>query len=381
MYNIKERVFTVTLMEVTYMKTKRISGFQWALTIFVFFVVTMALSLILRDFQASVGIKRFVFDITDLAPFIAAIVCIIAFKDKRTQLAGLKFSVDIRVIERILLALILPLVIFMIGMFSFNTFADSFILLQATDLSISVPTIIIGHILMAFFAEFGFRSYLQNIVENKVNTFFTSIIVGLIYSIWAANTTYGMEYAGYHFLYTFMFSIIIGELIRATKGRTIYIALVFHASMSFAQVFLFSEETGDLFSMKVIALSTTLVGIVFIILSLIIRFIVYKTTNRSLDEVEPNNYLDHMNDDDTTTSNETKSEDHEHNDKKDSFTESQLNEDHVELKSQSENQTDSSNEKLKENTSYKEDRRSSVVDDAKDEIDQMKDTSSHKTEK
>ena len=76
--------------------------------------------------------------------------------------------------------------------------------------------------------------------------------------------------------YTFMFSIIIGELIRATKGRTIYIALVFHASMSFAQVFLFSEETGDLFSMKVIALSTTLVGIVFIILSLIIRFIVYK---------------------------------------------------------------------------------------------------------
>ena len=234
---------------------------------------------------------------------------------------------------------------------------------------------------MAFFAEFGFRSYLQNIVENKVNTFFTSIIVGLIYSIWAANTTYGMEYAGYHFLYTFMFSIIIGELIRATKGRTIYIALVFHASMSFAQVFLFSEETGDLFSMKVIALSTTLVGIVFIILSLIIRFIVYKTTNRSLDEVEPNNYLDHMNDDDTTTSNETKSEDHEHNDKKDSFTESQLNEDHVELKSQSENQTDSSNEKLKENTSYKEDRRSSVVDDAKDEIDQMKDTSSHKTEK
>ena len=66
--------------------------------------------------------------------------------------------------------------------------------------------------------------------------------------------------------------------------------------------------------------------------------------------------------------------------KRQSFTESQLNEDHVELKSQSENQTDSSNEKLKENTSYKEDRRSSVVDDAKDEIDQMKDTSSHKTE-
>ena len=45
--------------------------------------------------------------------------------------------------------------------------------------------------------------------------------------------------------------MIIGELIRATNGRTIYIATAFHASMTFALVFLFSEETGDLFSMKV----------------------------------------------------------------------------------------------------------------------------------
>ena len=363
------------------MKTNRISGFQWALTIFVFFVVTMALSLILRDFQATVGIKRFVFDLTDLAPFIAAVVCIIAFKDKRAQLAGLKFSVDIRVIERILLALILPLVIFMIGMFSFNTFADSFILLQATDLSVSVPTIIIGHLLMALFAEFGFRSYLQNIVENKVNTFFASIIVGLIYSIWAANTTYGMEYAGYHFLYTFMFSMIIGELIRATKGRTIYIAVVFHAAMTFAQVFLFSEETGDLFSMKVIALSTTLVGIIFIILSLIIRFIVYKTTNRSLDEVEPNNYLDHVNDDDITDSDSEDVTDDTSADKEDNKTTHLNNDDSVSHASQSETSSSISDVELKENTAYKEERRSSVVDDAKDEIDHVNDTANHKTDK
>ena len=90
--------------------------------------------------------------------------------------------------------------------------------------------------------------------------------------------------------------MIIGELIRATNGRTIYIATAFHASMTFALVFLFSEETGDLFSMKVIALSTTIVGVSFIIISLIIRAIVYKTTKQSLDEVDPNNYLSHIQD-------------------------------------------------------------------------------------
>ncbi len=41
--------------------------------------------------------------------------------------------------------------------------------------------------------------------------------------------------------------MILGELIRATKGRTIYIATTFHASMTFGLIFLFSEEIGDLF--------------------------------------------------------------------------------------------------------------------------------------
>ena len=72
-----------------------------------------------------------------------------------------------------------------------------------------------------------------------------------------------------------MFSMIIGELIRATNGRTIYIATAFHASMTFALVFLFSEETGDLFSMKVIALSTTIVvfHLLFLVSSFVLLFI------------------------------------------------------------------------------------------------------------
>ena len=56
-----------------------------------------------------------------------------------------------------------------------------------------------------------------------MNTFFASIVVGLMYSVFSANTTYDTEFAAYNFLYTFSFSMILGELIRATKGRTIYI--------------------------------------------------------------------------------------------------------------------------------------------------------------
>ncbi|HDZ3353343.1 TPA: CPBP family intramembrane metalloprotease SdpC [Staphylococcus aureus] len=416
------------------MKNNKISGFQWAMTIFVFFVITMALSIMLRDFQSIIGVKHFIFEVTDLAPLIAAIICILVFKYKKVQLAGLKFSISLKVIERLLLALILPLIILIIGMYSFNTFADSFILLQSTGLSVPITHILIGHILMAFVVEFGFRSYLQNIVETKMNTFFASIVVGLMYSVFSANTTYGTEFAAYNFLYTFSFSMILGELIRATKGRTIYIATTFHASMTFGLIFLFSEEIGDLFSIKVIAISTAIVAVGYIGLSLIIRGIVYLTTRRNLEELEPNNYLDHVNDDEETNRTEAEKSSsnikdaektgvatastvgiakndtektaadepsiHEGTEKTepqhhiDNQTESNHDEHHditsesvesaesVKHAPQSDDLTNDSNEdeiqSLKEPATYKEDRRSSVVIDAEKHIEKTEEQSSDK---
>ncbi|HFV7816571.1 TPA: CPBP family intramembrane glutamic endopeptidase SdpC [Staphylococcus aureus] len=417
------------------MKNNKISGFQWAMTIFVFFVITMALSIMLRDFQSVIGVKHFIFEVTDLAPLIAAIICILVFKYKKIQLAGLKFSISLKVIERLLLALILPLIILIIGMYSFNTFADSFILLQSTGLSVPITHILIGHILMAFVVEFGFRSYLQNIVETKMNTFFASIFVGLMYSVFSANTTYDTEFAAYNFLYTFSFSMILGELIRATKGRTIYIATTFHASMTFGLIFLFSEEIGDLFSIKVIAISTAIVAVGYIGLSLIIRGIAYLTTRRNLEELEPNNYLDHVNDDEETNHTEAEKSSsnikdaektgvatastvgiakndtentvadepsiHEGTEKTesqhhiDNQTESNHDEDHditsksvesaesVKHAPQSDDLTNDSNEdeteqSLKEPATYKEDRRSSVVIDAEKHIEKTEEQSSDK---
>lgn len=417
------------------MKNNKISGFQWAMTIFVFFVITMALSIMLRDFQSVIGVKHFIFEVTDLAPLIAAIICILVFKYKKIQLAGLKFSISLKVIERLLLALILPLIILIIGMYSFNTFADSFILLQSTGLSVPITHILIGHILMAFVVEFGFRSYLQNIVETKMNTFFASIVVGLMYSVFSANTTYDTEFAAYNFLYTFSFSMILGELIRATKGRMIYIATTFHASMTFGLIFLFSEEIGDLFSIKVIAISTAIVAVGYIGLSLIIRGIAYLTTRRNLEELEPNNYLDHVNDDEETNHTEAEKSSsnikdaektgvatastvgiakndtentvadepsiHEGTEKTesqhhiDNQTESNHDEDHditsksvesaesVKHAPQSDDLTNDSNEdeteqSLKEPATYKEDRRSSVVIDAEKHIEKTEEQSSDK---
>ncbi|PTH60818.1 CPBP family intramembrane glutamic endopeptidase [Staphylococcus arlettae] len=290
------------------MNNKRIPGFQWAMIVFLFFIIAYVLPIILKDFQGSLPYKSFVFDITAIAPFIGALFCLLIFKHKRLQLGGLKFTIGLKTIERILLALILPLTILAVAMVSFNILADSFILLQAEDFSVSLTTVIIGQLITAMLIEFGFRSYLQNIVENRIYTFFASILVGILYSIWNLNLSFGMTFAAYNFLYTFAFSMIIGELIRGTKGRTIYIATLFHFVMSFGLVFLFNEELGNVFAMKVIALSTVAVGVVYLLITMIIRVILYFFTKRNLDEIEENNYMDHLDDESHLDVNDTPAE-------------------------------------------------------------------------
>jgi hypothetical protein len=149
----------------------------------------------------------------------AVFICLIIFGSRRLQLSGLKFTFGLDTIVRFLLALIIPLVIFIVAMTSFNVFANSFILLQAEDLSVSITTVIIGQLIMAFLVEFAFR-------------------------------------------------------------------------------FLFNEELGNIFAMKIIAYSTVAVGLVYLILSMIIRAILYFFTRRNFEEIEDNNYMDHLNDED-----------------------------------------------------------------------------------
>ncbi|HJF67899.1 MAG TPA: CPBP family intramembrane metalloprotease [Staphylococcus kloosii] len=280
------------------MDKQRIPGFRWAMMIFIFYIISYALPTILKDFQGSVPYKSFVFDLSFIAPFVAVFICLIIFGSRRLQLSGLKFTFGLDTIVRFLLALIIPLVIFIVAMTSFNVFANSFILLQAEDLSVSITTVIIGQLIMAFLVEFAFRSYLQNIVENRVYNLFASIIVGFLYALWNVNLSFGLTFAMYSFLYGFAFSIIVGELIRGMRGRTIYIATAFHFMMSFGLVFLFNEELGNIFAMKIIAYSTVAVGLVYLILSMIIRAILYFFTRRNFEEIEDNNYMDHLNDED-----------------------------------------------------------------------------------
>lgn len=65
------------------MNKQRISGFQWAIMIFIFYIIAYAAPIILKDLQSTISLKTFVFDLSAIAPFIAALVCIIVLANVR----------------------------------------------------------------------------------------------------------------------------------------------------------------------------------------------------------------------------------------------------------------------------------------------------------
>lgn len=65
------------------MNKQRISGFQWAIMIFIFYIIAYAAPIILKDLQSTISLKTFVFDLSAIAPFIAALVCIIVLVNVR----------------------------------------------------------------------------------------------------------------------------------------------------------------------------------------------------------------------------------------------------------------------------------------------------------
>ncbi|MEJ7217795.1 lysostaphin resistance protein A, partial [Staphylococcus caprae] len=87
--------------------------------------------------------------------------------------------------------------IFILCMISFNVFADSFILLQGDDLTVSVTSVLIGQLIMSFIIELGFRSYLHNVLETKLNTIFASIVVVIIYAIVNVHLEFSFTYTLY----------------------------------------------------------------------------------------------------------------------------------------------------------------------------------------
>jgi hypothetical protein len=71
----------------------------------------------------------------------------------------------------------------------------------------------------------------------------------------------GAVFAGFFLLMTIALSIIMGELLRHSKGNHIFISTAFHALINIGLLLFFSEEDGDVYAMGTVAVVSTAVSI------------------------------------------------------------------------------------------------------------------------
>ena len=64
---------------------------------------------------------------------------------------------------------------------------------------------------------------------------------------------YSLAFAGAFIVSAIAISVILGELLRGVRGNNLYIASLFHGLVNLGLMLLFTEESGDVFSMAVLA--------------------------------------------------------------------------------------------------------------------------------
>ncbi len=239
---------------------------KWDLT--VFYVLTFILTIVFAVGQQQLKISYDNITLPQLAPAIAVICTFLLFAASKTTL---NFNINSIVITKLLLAFILPLVVFGIcfyvcKMLGLNT--------SLTDnLTQSLPLSLIGMFIGAIGEEIGWRGFLQPNLEKKHSVLLSSIITGLMWGLWhIGHYKNGILFMVGFLLFTVSVSVIIRRILEKMNNN-LTIPVLFHFSINIGFVVYYKSSLTD---PKMILTN----GILWAILALATSFgTSYDTTN------------------------------------------------------------------------------------------------------
>lgn len=198
---------------------------NWKLFLFIVFAFIFAGIMVIIQTTAHIGFEIIV--LPQLAPTLAYVLVSLLFKDMYRPII---FSLNKSVFKKALIALLLPLALFvityLIGLLlkTETTFPNK--LFQA--IIISIVGIIIGCIA----EEIGWRSFFQPALEKKHSVFIASLIVGIIWGLWHVSSyRNGLLFMLVFIVFTISVSVIIVFLQKDTQSNVI-ISSVFHSSIN-----------------------------------------------------------------------------------------------------------------------------------------------------
>ena len=196
--------------------------------IVVFYGVTFVFTIILSTIQHASGIVdagKIV--LAQFGPGLATLTMLVLFRKDNTKITisfkGISFLKYLGVIS-------IPVLVSMMLFLIYSRFIRP-LSLPAIDVA-SFAIILAGMLLGAYGEELGWRGYLQNLLDRRLNTLVAFILVGILWGLWhVGNYLNGPVYMLFFILSTIGYSGVMAWLILGTNYNVI-LACLFHFAVN-----------------------------------------------------------------------------------------------------------------------------------------------------
>jgi membrane protease YdiL (CAAX protease family) len=193
----------------------------------VFWLMTIVFSLVLVIVQEKTGIDPEKIVLPQMGPGLAAILVLLLFRRDGVRISIVSNRVSIRTY---LVALFLPLAVSAVLYCLYTVFIEP-VHISIGDIG-SVVIMIAGMLAGAFTEELGWRGYLQNMLGQKTNAFYSAVSVGILWGLWHIGSyRNGPVYMSFFLLSTIGYSVVMAGMIRSS-GYNVIVACLFHFAVN-----------------------------------------------------------------------------------------------------------------------------------------------------
>jgi membrane protease YdiL (CAAX protease family) len=206
----------------------------------VFYGVTFIFTIILAIVQQASGIDAEKIVLPQFGPGLAALVMLALFRKDNP-----KITIAFKRISflKYLGALGLPIVVSALLFLIYSQFIHP--LSIASTNAASFTLILGGMLLGAFGEELGWRGYLQNLLDRRLNGLIAFLLVGVLWALWhVGNYSNGPMYMLFFMFSTIGYSAVMAWLLRDTHYNVV-LACLFHFGVN-AGFYILADALTDL---------------------------------------------------------------------------------------------------------------------------------------
>ncbi len=206
----------------------------------VFYGITFVFTIILAIVQQVSGIDPNKIVLPQFGPGLAAIIMIVLFRkdNPKITIAAKRISF-LKYLGALTIPILVPIILFLV----YSQYIRPLSLPTATAASF---VIMLGGMLVgAFGEELGWRGYLQNLLDRRIDRFFAFLIVGILWGLWhVGNYANGPTYMLFFVLATIGYSAVMAWLLQGTHYNVL-LACLFHFAVN-AGFYLLKDALTDL---------------------------------------------------------------------------------------------------------------------------------------